>query len=215
MPFSNFTELTDSIISWSHRNDLDLLVPDFIALAECEMYNPSPIEGTDVKPLELKQLEKTSTAPTTITSRFIALPDEFASMRSSRLDILNSGDFFEYRAPGQLKRFDTTGRPCFFTIIGTQIEFDRVPDEVLTVEIQYFSKAAGLTSLAPTNFVLTNHPTIYLYGALAQLFTHSGDDEGKAKYERKFMGAIKGANQSDRRGRFGPAPVMKVEGSTP
>lgn len=215
MPFSNFTELTESIISWSHRNDLNLLVPDFIALAECEMYNPSPIEGVVAKPLELKQLENTSTTQTTTTSRFIALPTDYASMRSSRLDILNSSDFLEYRTPDQLRRFDTTSRPCFFTIIGTQIEFDRVPDEILDVEIQYFAKDAALTAAAPTNFVLTNHPTIYLYGALAQLFTHSGDDEGKAKYERKFIGAVQGANQSDRRGRFGPSPVMKVEGSTP
>lgn len=215
MPFANFTEISDSIISWSHRNDLNLLVPDFIALAECEMYNPSPIEGVIAKPLELKQLEKTSTASTTITSRFLALPDEFASMRSSRLDILNTSDFLDYRAPNQLRRSDVSGRPCFFTVIGTQIEFDRVPDEVLTVEIQYFSKDTALTSAVPTNFVLTNHPTIYLYGALAQLFTHSGDDENKAKYERKFIGSVQGANQADRRARFGPSPVMKVEGSTP
>jgi len=215
MPFGNFTEISDSIISWSHRNDLNLLVPDFIALAECEMYNPSPIEGIVAKPLELKQLEKTSTTPTTTTSRFIALPTDYASMRSSRLDVLNRPDFLEYRAPDQLRRFDVTGRPCFFTVIGIQIEFDRVPDEIFDVEIQYFAKDAALTAAAPTNFVLTNHPTIYLYGGLAQLFTHSGDDENKAKYDRKFMGAIQGANQSDRRGRFGPAPVMKVEGSTP
>lgn len=215
MPFANFTEISDSIISWSHRGDLNLLVPDFIALAECEMYNPSPIEGVTAKPLELKQLEATTTIPTTTTSEFINLPADYASMRSSRLDILNSSDFLEYRTPDQLKRFDTTSRPCFFTIIGTQIEFDRVPDEIIDVEIQYYSKAAALTALAPTNAVLTNHPTIYLYGALAQLFTHSGDDENKAKYERKFMGAVQGANQADRRGRFGPSPVMKVEGSTP
>lgn len=215
MPFANFTEISDSIISWSHRNDLNLLVPDFITLAECEMYNPSPIEGIVAKPLELRELERTSTAPTTTTSRFIAVPDGYASMRSSRLDIVDRSDFLEYRAPDQLRRFDVTGRPCFFTVIGAQIEFDRVPNEVFTVEIQYFSKDDALTAAAPTNFVLTNHPTIYLYGGLAQLFTHSGDDENKAKYDRKFMGAVQGANQSDRRGRFGPSPVMRVEGSTP
>ena len=209
MPFANFTELRDSIINWSHRKDLDTLVPDFIALAEIEMFsNPD-------HPLQLKQLGKTATASTTTTSRFLALPDDFASMRSSRLDIVNESNFLEFRSPEQLRRFDTTGRPCFFTVIGTQIEFDRVPDEIFTIEIQYYAKDSKLTALAPTNFVLTNHPTIYLYGALHQLFLHAVDDESAAKYQNKFISAIRGANKSDKLGRFGPAPVMRVEGSTP
>lgn len=216
MPFSTFTELSKSIGLWTKRGtSLDLLIPDFIKLAEDEMYNPAKIPGRVVTPLKLKQLEKTSTAPTTTTSRFIALPDDYASMRGIRLDINNESDFLQYRAPQQLIRFDDTGRPCFFTIIGTQIEFDRVPDEVLTVEIQYYGKDAPLTKLAPTNFVLTNHPTLYLYGALAQAFLFVGDGEREADFRAKFIGALTGANKADKDGQYGPAPVMRVEGSTP
>jgi hypothetical protein len=169
MPFSNYTELKQSIIDWSHRSDIDLIVPDFIQLAEDEMYNPPNKQ----EPLKLKQLEKTSTATTNTTDRFIATPDDFASLRNTRIDVVNESDFFEYRSPEQLRRYDDTGRPCFFTLIGTQIEFDRVPDEELTIEIQYFSKDDALTEASPTNIVLTNHPTIYLYGALHQAFVYA------------------------------------------
>lgn len=209
MPLTNFTDISKSIINWSHRNDLDLLVPDFIRLAEVEMYN-NPQE-----PLQLKQLEATFSGVTTIVDPFVNLPTNYASMRSSRLVITNSSDFLEYRAPEQLNRLQTTGRPCFFTILGTKIELDRTPDEVLTVELEYYSVDAPLTDLAPTNTVLTNHPTIYLYGALAQLFLHAEDDDQLIKYQTKFMSAIAGANKADKIGRFGPAPVMKVAGSTP
>lgn len=211
MPFSNYTELKQSIVNWSKRKDIDLLVPDFIALAEDEMYNPP----SGREPLKLKQLEKTSTATTNTTDRFIATPDDFASIRNSRIDVVNESDFFEYRSPEQLKRYDDTGRPCFFTVIGTQIEFDRVPDEELTIEIQYFSKDDALTEASPTNLVLTNHPNVYLYGALHQLFLYSVDAEQAANYQAKFNGAILGANKADKDGRFGPSPVMKVRGSTP
>ncbi len=209
MALSTFDELEASIINWSHRKDIDLLVPDFILLAEDEIYN-NPQEK-----LQLKQLEKTSTASTTITSRFIALPDDYGSMRSSRLDIVNESGFLQYRTPDQLIRYDTTSRPCFYTIIGTQIEFDRVPDEVFTVEIQYYAKDLPLTESNQTNLVLTNHPTIYLYGALHQVFIYAVDDESAAKYQSKFINSIVGANKTDKDGRYGPAPVMKVEGSTP
>lgn len=209
MALSTHDELVDSIINWSHRKDIDSLVSDFILLAEVEIYN------NQQETLKLKQLERTSTASLTTTSRFLALPDGFTSMRSSRLDIVNEVGFIQYRTPDQLKRFDKEGQPCFYTIIGTQFEFDRVANEAFTIEIQYYGKDVALTSTNQTNDVLTNHPTIYLYGALHQLFIFAVDIEEATKYQSKFIAAIVGANKTDKENRYGPAPVMKVEGSTP
>jgi hypothetical protein len=215
MAFSTYTELKSSIIAWSHRNDIDLLIPDFIALAEKAMYNPPKIPGRAIEPLKLKQLEKTATASTSITSRFIATPDDFASLRNSRLVITDESGFMDYRTPAQLNRVDTANRPLFFTVIGTQIEFDRISDQVYTVELQYFSSDTKLTAAAPTNLVLTNHPELYLYGALVQAFIYAGDDENATKYQALFIGALTGANNADRAGRFGSNIVTRVEGSTP
>lgn len=209
MAFTNFTELKQAVIDYTHRRDLDLRIQDFITLAEHEMYNNPDM------PLRIKQGEKTSTASTTTTSRFLATPDDYASMRSTRLDIVNESDFLEYRAPEQLTRFDEKGRPCFFTIIGTQIEFDRVPNEVFTIEIQYYSTTSALTELAPTNDLLTNHPNVYLYGAIYQAFIFAKDSQSAGIYKALFVEAIQGANKADKKGRYGPAPVMKVHGSTP
>lgn len=209
MALSTHDELVESIINWSHRRDLDALVPDFILLTEDEIYN------NQRETLKLKQLEKTSTASLTTTSRFLALPDGFSAMRSSRLDIVNEVGFIQYRTPDQLKRFDKEGQPWFYTIIGTQFEFDRVPDETYTIEIQYYGKDLALTVSNQTNEVLTNHPTIYLYGALHQLFLHAVDIEEATKYANKFIDVIVGANKTDKENRYGPAPVMRVEGSTP
>lgn len=209
MALSTYDELVDSIIDWSHRKDIDSLVPDFILLAETEIYN------NQQETLKLKQLEKTSTASLTTTSRFLALPDGHSSMRSSRLDIVNEVGFIQYRTPDQLKRFDKEGQPCFYTIIGTQFEFDRVPDEAYTIEIQYYSKDLALTEANQTNDVLTNHPTIYLYGALHQVFVYAVDVEEATKYQSKFIAAIVGANKTDKENRYGPAPVMSVEGPKP
>lgn len=212
MALTTFSELKQAIIDYVHRSDLDLKIQDFITLAEHEMYNP----GDDsVEPLRLKEFDKTSTASVTTTSRFLALPDDYSSLRSTRLDITDLSDFMEYRAPQQMRRFDTTARPCFFTIIGTQIEFDRVPDDTYTIEIQYYAELAALTAAAPTNELLTEHPNIYLFGGVHQAFVFAKDQESAGTYEAKFLKAIKGANKADRKGRFGPAPVMKVEGSTP
>ena len=111
-------------------------------------------------------------------------------------------------------RVDTSGLPRFFTITD-QIEFDRVPDALYTVEFQYIALPTPLSTSNQTNTVLTNNPNIYLFGALKEAFAWAGDTENQVKYEAKFANAIKGANKKDRDGRYGPAPAMRIEGSTP
>ena len=110
MPFSTFEELSDEIIRYTHRGDLDLRIPDFIILAEKEMFN-NPVEQ-----LAIKYLEKTSTAPTTTTSRFIALPDDYESLRSSRLAIDNESDFRSYFTPVNAEHPEMHGgfASCYF-----------------------------------------------------------------------------------------------------
>lgn len=209
MAITNYTQLKEAIIAWSHRDDIDLLIPDFITLTEKETYN-NPVET-----LRVKQLEKTSTADTTTTSQYLTLPSDFKMLRSSKLNITNQDGFFKYRTPEQLVRFDTQNRPCFFTIIGTQIEMDRIPDSVYEIQIQYYAEPAALTSAAPTNDLLTNHPEVYLFGCLYKLFSWSQQEDQMMKYKSMFYEAISGANKSDKEARFGPAPIIQVDGPTP
>lgn len=216
MPFSTYKELKESIINWSHRKDIDLLVPDFIALAEIDFYNPPKQQGQTIQPLKIKQLETTSTLTVSTSTPFLNLPTNYGSLRDSRIDIVDEADSLEYRTPEQLRRFDNdTGRPCFFTIIGNQIEFDRTPDEAFDIEIVYYGKATALSDSNTSNEVLVNYPNLYLYGALRHLYIYASDPENQAIKEKEFITALKGANKAIKEGAFGPSPVMKVRSSTP
>jgi hypothetical protein len=110
----------------------------------------------------------------------------------------------------------TPGRPSYFTVVGNELQFDRVPDSEYTIQIQYYRKALPLTAANQTNEILTNHPNIYLFGTLAAIFGYALDTEQEFAYINKFIGAIKGANKADKKGRFGPAPSMSLtSGMTP
>ncbi len=119
-----------------------------------------------------------------------------------------------FRTPEQLNIKNSVGTPSFFTITD-QIEFDRVSDIVHPGEIQYYADFTALSSSNTTNTVLTNNPNIYLFGALWALKVHTEQPDSAARYFQMFISAIKGANLKDKMGRYGPAPVMRVEGSTP
>lgn len=209
MALDTYENLKQSIINWSHREDMDLLIDDFIDICEAEMYaNPEEV-------LQIREGETLASFNTSTTDRYAALPTGFIEMREVRLEIAN-GPYIEmrYRTPGQLNIKPTVGIPQFFTVTD-QVEFDCVSDQVYAGKYQYHAEFTALSASNTSNAVLTNHPNIYLYGSLWALFNHAQDEQQAAKYYTAFIGAIRGANKKATRGRYGPAPVMRIEGATP
>jgi len=202
MALNNFDNLVKSIINWSHRPDLGELIPDFIQLAENAMY------ANQDENLKVRSMEFISTSTT--NGKYLALPDYYESARGIRLTVDGNPDLV-YKTPEAMKRRPASGLPQFYTILGNQIEFDRTPDTGYTIELQYYRKALPLTESNQTNEVLTDYPDLYLSGALVELFTHSQDYQQQQIYKQRFIAAIKGANKSDKRGRFGVAPQISVD----
>lgn len=205
MAFSNYDELVKEVIDWSHRGDLGVKIPDFITLTENAMYS------NDVEVLVVRSMETISTALT--AGQYLALPDNFESARSVRLVTGDNGGYLKFKAPNQMRKEVTTGRPYFFTVVGNELQFDRTPDSDYTIEIQYFRKATPLSVTNQTNEILTNHPSIYLFGALTAIFAYALDTEQQLKYNQMFISAVKGANKADKKGRYGPAPSMSYQGT--
>jgi len=207
MALANYDDLVKSIVSWSHRKDILTLIPDFIKLAEVEMYNN---EGWQ---LETRDMETVSTAPT--SGLYLELPPGFEKARSIQLETGNGLVDVKFQVPEQLPRRPGTGQPRFFSVIGNEIEFNVTPDTAYTIQIQYYKKPDPLTDANQTNNVMTNHPNIYLFGALHQLFLWAEDDAEMTKYFSKMQSVIRGANKAAKKARYGAAPYMRVEGVTP
>ncbi len=211
MSLDTYANLKLEIIDWSHRKDVDLRVDTFIDLAESEMF------ANKIEPLKIRSEENRATAAldSTTPSRYLALPDGFQTMRKLRIQIVNGDSFeLEYRTPGQLNVSSVVGMPCFFTVT-SQLEFDRNPDIDYAVEMQYIKDFTPLSASNTTNQVLTDHPTIYLFGALWALNNWAEQEIVAQRYFTQFIGAIQGANKKAKEGRYGPSPVMRVEGQTP
>ncbi len=206
MSLDTFDNLKLEIISFSHREDIDSKVDTFIELAEQEMFaNPDEI---------LRVRGQETRLETTTSGQFLSLPADYQSMRSIKL-VTGGGDVnVTYRAPSQLKLQPGTGQPQFFTVTD-RIEFERVPDTDYDIVLQYFAIPAPLATDNQTNEILDTFASIYLFGALKQVFLCAVDTEEAAKYHDLFISGIRGANKKDKQGRYGPAPAMTPAGSTP
>lgn len=209
MSLDSYANLKQEVIDWCHRDDMSLKIDTFIKLAETEMLN------NNIEVLQTRDIESLVDFSTNTTDRFVSLPTGYKSMRKIRIQIDNGRSTkLEFKTPSQLQILSTTGQPYFFTVTD-KIEMERVSDQVYSGEIQYYKSFTALSSDNTTNSVLTNNPNIYLFGALHQLFLHAEDDVKAGKYYDKFINAIRGANNADKEGRYGVAPAMRIEGSTP
>lgn len=208
MSLDTYNNLKIEIIKWSKRDDLDLDIDTFIDLAETEMFNNS------VENLKVRGQESTYTTTLSTTLRTLALPADYISSRSVRIQISDDSRKIEYAAPEFMNIRDGNGIPLFFTITD-EIEFDVIAEAAYGFDMQYIGKPTALSSSNQTNAVLTNNPNIYLFGSLWALKQRTEEFEESANYYAQFINAIKGANKQYFEGQFGPAPVMRVDGMTP
>ena len=216
MALDSYAGLKDSVRRWSKRKDAkDEFIADFVTLAEEEIYS------NDMSPLRIKEMDTRATAPVSIAERFLALPDGFLEMRRFKINaqtatepgFTNDRDI-RFRAPDQLLLNSISGAPSFFSVTG-QLGFDRVPDQLYIVEMQYYAKELPLGDTNASNAILASYPSIYLYGTLWALWQYFSEEEKAEYYHTKMIDAIKGANRAEKRSRYGNAPQIHREQNRP
>lgn len=201
MALTTYAELKQAIQDYTKRPDSTSMLDTFIDLAESDIWER----------LRIRDMESRTTS--TATTRYLALPTGFVELR--RLSIVSSSRYeLEYATPESLRIDSTSGVPKYFTIT-SQIEFDRVPDTSYSVEFQYYASLTALSNSNTSNAVLSRFPMVYLYGSCMHLALWALDLELFNSYSMLFNGAIEAANKSDKKGRYGKAKAMRIEGSTP
>jgi len=206
MSLDTFSNLKATVIRFSGRDDLSDLVDDFITLAEEKMFN------NEDRPLRLRAFETTTTLTTTGGDNFVALPATYMGARS--ISIVSGGVECELKmtSPNGLRRTNSSGFPTQASIEGSNIIFNTTPDGAYDINLTYYARPTALSTSNPTNSVLTNHPSIYLTGCLAQLYDYTSEPDDSEMYYGKMIRSIKGAMSADNKGRY-PNAASSVRGS--
>jgi hypothetical protein len=201
MPFSNYTELQEAITGWLNRSDLAARIPDFIALAEVPMRDR----------LRVGDMETQYTA--TATNGVLTLPADFAQLRA--IDAPLSG------YPSPVRIWDASlaisdYRPSTSSPTVSRIGLTLTLNPALTrsLTIVYYAKFLPLSNTNPTNWLLTNHPNIYLYGALREAAPYMMDDNRVGLWNGAFDQAISMFQLADELARF-HLQGLTIQGPTP
>ena len=158
MALTNYTTLKTSIANWLNRSDLtDEIADDFIKLTEADFNSKLRVR---------KMIAQTSFTVDTETE---ALPTGFLQVRDIYILSGNTKYPLTYQTPSQMDSTvgtSTTGRPSSYTILGDTFRFSPKPDDSYTAYINYYKSFDALSDTNTTNYILSTHPAIYLYGSL-------------------------------------------------
>lgn len=164
-------------------------MPTFVAMAEENMSADITSRSMDAK-----------TTLTTVPSvRTIALPGDMVEMR--RLQVVDSyNTVLKYVSPDQIGvDYDRNlqSRPVEFTVIGGNIELAPIPDSAYSIELTYKQRVPALSSTNPSNWVLANWPSIYLFGTMIQACNYVLDFERQAVAQKMYEEAVTNVNAVD------------------
>lgn len=195
---TTWAELKTTLSNWLERDDLSTTeIPEAIALferrAQRTIYAP----------------EREITADLTIDAEEESLPSDLWAIKALYLTT-DPKTVLEQMTLSQLRTSfsaNTTGQPQNFAIKGETIVFGPAPDTSYTGKLTYTQTIPALGASQATNWLLTDHPDLYLYGTLHELHLLLNDEARAALFDGKFRQAADEVNESSIRRQTGGAPL--------
>lgn len=192
MALATYSDLKNAITGWLHRDDLSAQVADFITLAEARLNRDA----------RMRQQLTTAALATVAATQTVALPTDWLQFHRLRL---SSPDrpltFLPGGELGSMFLAAEAGSPKHYTIESASLLLGPTPDSVYSIEAVYYARIPALSDAAPTNWLLTDWPSLYLYAALAESAPFVGQDARRALWESMYAADLSAAQAMDRAAR--------------
>lgn len=196
-----YNGLKASVADFLNRSDLTAVIPDFIVLAESQVAAriaarqrrgeaiPRRLVETDT--LSFAQAATSAAVPSDFVGPItLTIPDPVDS-RPIELDYLDVPNF---RAQQEADRLSGC-KPAYYTVIGSNIVIYPAADAAYTATLTYILRLAPLSNEA--NWILTDFPSVHLYGSLMQSAPYLDHDERIGVWGELFAQAIEDLCLSD------------------
>ena len=162
---TTYSGLLAELELWLNRSDLTARIPVFVKLVEDRLN----------RLVRVPEMEEVFTFDTAETED---LPTDFRELISLYLD----SDPRAYLEPIDLETLRTkyacqaTGQPQAFALTNGTITFGPAPDSTYSAVLTYYKDIPALSPSNETNWLISKHPSVYLWGALCMAELYIWDD---------------------------------------
>lgn len=204
MALANYSDLKVAVAGWLNRTDLTDQIPDFITLAESKLN----------RRLKLRVMETEASLSLSSGGQSVALPSGFVEPMDLWAEDPEGRRDLRYLDPSQMPDHVAQDRVEYWTITGANIVFERPSDAALTLTLRYLASFA-LSDASPTNWLLTNHPDVYLFATLVEAAPYERDTEALGIWSARLEAAIQEVNLKEGRSRslstLSVDPVLQLQ----
>jgi len=203
MALNNYANLKTTIANFLARDDLTSEIDDFIDLTEAD-FN---------RRLRVRNMETVDTS-FTVDSETEALPTGFLQARSFILTSSTPDQTLELTTAyhqANTGGFERSGVPKMYSIEGSNFRFSPTPDTAYTARLTYYKAFDSIDSTTTTNHILTNHPDVYLYGALyfASTFIRGMDQTTITQFKAQYEAALQQVEAVDEKDKYNGSPLIQ------
>lgn len=167
-----YSTLKSDIAAYLHRNDLTVVIPTFISLAEAAMFRELDIKSTEVS------------AAGTTTGGYGTLPLDFSSISKISVSYQGSSRLLDYAPQGWIPS-DVDAFPKYYTLETDRIRIYGASDGQ-AYTLYYKPVISPLSDTVTTNWLLDNAPDLYLYSSCLEAANYIRD----AAETQKLQGIV-------------------------
>lgn len=198
MAINTYATLKTAMASWLDRTDLTAQLDDFVALGEVDIRNDVRIQAMEQYTIG------------TLTGETLAHPTRYLEAR--RLTV--GGVNFRYVTPEVYAAAVEAGSTqAIFTAIGQSFYIlGGTSGDAYT--LIYYAAFAPMTADGDTNWLLTNYPNVYLFGACRQAGIFLEDDAKINKYTTLYQDAVGRLVSRERQSAVSGSALVMRSGTT-
>lgn len=202
MALSNYGELKTAIATRLARSNMTALIPDFITIARAKMMLGD--KGNGIPAVRIDDMLTTETFA--LASGSYALSGLTGTYLERKSLYINDADetpvvFMPIARFNRLGSKTQAGTPAFYTIENATLKV--APYSSDDVVMTFFAEPTAMSDDSDADVILTKAPHAYLYGALAEAYSHIRQIEYAAGYTGQFRSACMSLNEESDMHEFG------------
>jgi len=207
MAITNYTNLQTTIADFLNRDDLTAVIPTFIQLTEAQL-------NRDIRH---HNMEARTSGQQTGGDQYMQVPSDWletirlhlTGSGTSALTLMSRAAIADIRAKNENV---STVLPYYYCHSDGQFELYPTPVEDTDFELLYYQKIPDLATNS-TNWLLTDAPDVYLYGALLHSAPYLAEDARVAVWAQMYSAAVQNVNSASEKARYsGSGMTLKVRG---
>jgi hypothetical protein len=207
MAISTYTELKSAIGDFLNRQDLDSVIPTFIALAEADIN----------RSVRHWRMEERSSGQQSGGDQYMQIPADW--VETIRMHVVGDGTSpinlasIATIADKRARKEDEAGVPTLYAHVRGEFELYPTPVEDTDIELVYYKKLDALGDAQASNWLLSEAPDVYLYGSLLHSAPYLADDARLAVWAQMYSAAVQNLNDSGEKAQFsGSGLKLKLRG---